>query len=688
MKRLTIACLIICVTSAFAQAQKRYDELQYPELNEFQVPDIETFTTDNGIKFYLVEDHELPLINLSVRIRGGGIQVPNKKAGLASITGTVMRSGGSKTYPADSLNVLLEDNAARMETSFGFTSGSASMNVLKEDFKKLLPVFADLLVNPAFPEEKINLAKTQFKSAISRRNDNAGPIASREFDKLIYGNNSKYSRFKEYETINSISREDIINFHDQNLTGQNMMIGVVGDFSTAEMKNHLKSAFEVVPEGKENDLSFPEVDYDYKSTINFVDKPDVNQSTVLLGHIGDMRDNPDYAEVQVMNKVLSGGFSGRLFQKVRTDLGLAYSVGGQYGMGSTFYPGQFYISVKTKSASTADAIDAIIQEVKRLQNEPVTEEELQDTKDEFLNSLVFRNTSYAQLLRRRMSNEYRGLPKNAFDKYVEGIKATTVEDVQEMAQKYLHPDKLQILVVGNKDEIGNQLQQFGDVNTIDISIPEPGDDAAEEVVEGDAEKGRKLLDEMAHTLIESGTSLNILTVEGTVKQGGRDIETTMTIKYPNAIDQTIQGPMGEIVIAYKDGSGTMEVGGQEQPLPPQMVKGLKSTLNRSFLALAMKADELEPQFLGTEDIDGTSYNKVSVNSDDTNITLLLNPESNYPEFQRYKQFNAQMGKQIEVEQRYSDWNTSGGVTYPYSQATYINGNKSAEAVYKSHTVNE
>src|SRR5699024_11245147 len=118
-----------------------------------QGPYIDTLTTDNGIIFYLGEDHELPLINLSVRIRGGGIQVPNKKAGLASITGTVMRSGGSKTYPADSLNVLLADNAARMETSFGFTSGSASMDVLKEDFKKLLPVFADLLVHPAFPDE-------------------------------------------------------------------------------------------------------------------------------------------------------------------------------------------------------------------------------------------------------------------------------------------------------------------------------------------------------------------------------------------------------------------------------------------------------------------------------------------------------------------------------------------------------
>src|SRR5699024_2500407 len=309
------------------------------------------------------------------------------------------------------------------------------------------------------------------------------PIAKREVDKLIYGNDSKYSRFVEYATVNNVTREDILNFHKKNFIGQNMMIGLVGDFDTNTMKEKLRSAFNNIPADDETSFPFPEVNYDYKSTINFVNKSNVNQSTVLLGHIGDMRDNPDYAEVQVMNNVLSGGFSGRLFQKIRSDMGLAYSVGGQYGMSNTFYPGQFYVQVRTKSASTAKAIDAIIKEIKHLQNDPIGQDELQDTKDQFLNSLVFRNTSYEQILNRRINNEYRGLPADAFEQFIEGIKSTTVEDVQKMAQTYLHPDKLQILVVGNKDEIGNQLQQFGDVNTIDISIPQPGDSAAKEVVE-------------------------------------------------------------------------------------------------------------------------------------------------------------------------------------------------------------
>ncbi len=473
MKHLILSCLFLFLLAGLSVAQKKYDELTYPELNKFQQPDVVTFTLDNGIKFYLVEDRELPLIDLSVIVRTGGVDVPAGKAGLASITGTVIRSGGSENYPSDSLNALLENRAASMETGIGFTSGRASMNVLKEDFDRLLPVFIDLITNPAFPGDKIELAKTQTKSNISRRNDNAQQIGIREFDRLIYGAGTVYGRNTEFETINNISREDLVDFHRQSFAGQNMIIGVVGDFESAEMKKNLRKAFGSIPAGTANELEFPEIDYSYNSTINFINKPDVNQSFVLLGHIGGLRDNPDYPQLQVMNQVLSGGFSGRLMQVVRTEMGLAYAVFGQYEMNS-FYKGTFYAGVMTKSSTTAEAIDAITREIRRLQEEPVSQEQLEDTKAQMLNSLVFRYDSYEDVLNQRMSYEYRGLSPDAFDHYVEGVKATTVEDIQRVASEYLRPDKLEILVVGNKEEIGDQLQKYGEVNTVDITIPMPG----------------------------------------------------------------------------------------------------------------------------------------------------------------------------------------------------------------------
>lgn len=693
MRRLTLLAVMLFFAASVTQAQKQYDELEYPEINEFQEPNVETFTTDNGIQFFLIEDHELPLIDVSVNVRTGSVLVPEEKTGLASLTGQVMRSGGTEKYPADSLNELLENNAANLSTGIGFSSGGASMNVLKEDFDELLPVFVDVLANPAFPQDKVELAKTQAKSGIARRNDNPGPIASREFDKLIYGENSVYGRTREYATINNITREDMVEFHNEHFNGENMMVGVVGDFDTEEMKEKLQNAFGNIPAGEETDLNFPEVDYDYENTINLVDKPNVNQSTVYLGHIGGMRDNPDYAKVQVMNNVLSGGFSGRLFQKVRTDLGLAYSVGGQFGMGNVFYPGQFIVQVQTKTESTAEAIDAIIGEIKRLQNEPILQEELQDTKDQFLNSLVFRNTSYEQILNRRMSNEYRGLPEDSFEQFVEGVKNTTVEDVQNMAQKYLRPEDLQILVVGDKTELGDQLQKYGDVNEIDISIPQPDSDQAKEEVKGDAQKGRTMLDNMADAMIDPGTELNSLYVTGevTISMGPQKqkLPVTMRVDYPDAIVQTVKAPQGTVEMSYKDGQATMKMAGREQQLPAssQQAQGMRNTLNRSIMAIARKTDELSPQFIGTEEVEGTTYNKVSVNVSDKDITLFINPETNLPGLMRYQEFNPQQGGQVTVEEQYSNWTSSDGVTYPYTQISVIDGQQLSESAFRSHEVN-
>ena len=679
-------CLLLFFVATAAQAQKDYDELNYPELNEFQKPEVETFTTSNGIKFFLVEDKELPLIDLSVNLRTGGVLVPNEKAGLASVTGSVIRSGGSENISSDSLNTLLENNAASMETGIGFSSGGGSMNVLKEDFDQMLPVFIDLLRNPAFPKEKIELAKKQQKTSISRRNDNSQQIGYRVFDKIIYGENSVYGRTTEYETINNISREDLVNFHNNHFVGENMMVGVVGDFDSSEMKKKLKNAFGKIEAGQQTNLDFPEVNYQPGSSINFVEKSDVNQSFVLMGHLGGMRDNPDYAQVQVMNSVLSGGFSGRLMQVVRTEMGLAYSVFGQYEM-NAFYPGTFYAGVMTKSSTTAEAIDAIKKQIERLQNEPITKKELQDTKDQILNSAVFRYDSYEQVLNQRMSYEYRGLPGDAFEQYIQGVKETTIEDVQRVAKEYLNPDQLQILVVGNKEQIGDQLQKYGDVNTIDISIPEPGEEE-QKVVEGDAQKGKELLGQMADAVIKGDTKLTSITVKGEAMMQGQTMPMTMSVNYPeDSINQTVQGPMGDVNISYQDGSGTMKMGGQERPLPPQMAKGMKTTLNRSYLSIAKNADTVEPKFLGTEEVEGTTYDKLNVTVDGSNITLLLDPKTHYPDVIRYKQFNPQAGSQVTVENRHSNWKVVDGVAYPYKQVTLQNGQKQSEVTYKSHKVN-
>jgi predicted Zn-dependent peptidase len=688
MKKFILTTIVFLLAGLQAMdAQSRWDEIEYPEINNFEMPDVEIFELDNGIRFYLVEDRELPLINLNVRVRTGSFLDPSDKVGRASLTGTVMRSAGSEMYPDDELNELLENRAARMETGIGLTSGSASMNVLEEDFEELLPVFIDLLQNPVFSEEKIELAKTQSKSSISRRNDDQGSVANREFRKLIYGDDSVIARHTEYETIDNITREDMVNLHQRSFVGNNMMIGVLGDFDTEEMKSKLMAAFSDIPAGEEITLDIPEVNYDFESTINFIDKQDVNQSYVLLGHIGGMRDNPDYAKLQVMNQVLSGGFSSRLFQVVRSDMGLAYSVFGSYGSG-TFYPGTFTAGVMTASETTAEAIDAIIGEIERLQNEPVTEEELQQTKDQFLNSLVFRYDSRSSILNERLGYDYAGLPEDTFDRLVEQIREVETEDIMEVAQEYLRPEDVQILVVGNSNQIGDQLTKYGDVNEIDITIPEPEDDR--EVVAGDAEMGKQWLDRMAAALLPNGAFESDLSFEGdnVVQSPGGEmtIKVSQTINFDEErITSVINAPMGEVTVEVADGQGVMRMGGNEMPMQPQQLAEAKSELYRNYLYLALNKDQLDVEFLGMKEVDDSEYAHIRIN-DEMPFELYIDPETSLPAQAEYRQMDPRQGQRVTVTMEYGDWREENGVLMAYETVSYSDGNQIARTVVTSHSL--
>lgn len=687
MKKFTLILLVLIF--GFVQlldAQKRWDEIEYPPLNSFEKPELTEFELDNGIRFYLVEDDELPLINLRAIVRTGGVLVPNEKAGLQSITGTVMRTGGTTSISGDELNEMLENRAARMETSIGFTSGSANMNVLKEDFADLLPVFLDLLKNPAFPDDKIDLAKTQQKSSISRRNDNQSTVANREFRRLIYGPDSVYGRNTEYETIDNITRDDLIDFHSNSFTGKNLMIGVIGDFETDEMKKKLENAFGGYPAGEKLDLEFPEVNYTFENSINFVDKRDVNQSYVLLGHIGGLRDNPDYASLQLMNRVLSDGFSGRLMRIVRSQMGLAYAVFGSYGS-NNFFPGTFSAGVMTQSANTARAIDAIIEQIERLQNELVSEEELKDTRDRFLNSLVFQYESRASVLNERLNYEYAGLPPDTFDRLVEEIHEVTAEDIQAAAQQYLRPDALQILVVGNGAEIGDQLDRFGEVNEIDISIPEPEDE--DDGVAGDLEQGMEWLGKMARAVLPGGeadeilveSEQNVNTPQGVMQLGNNSTLNFSELEFINEIS----APMGQVVMEIKNGTGVMKMGGQEQQMPPQQLQSMMNEYERHYINLALNHNSIEAEYIGETEKNLIPVVELRVLLD-TPVTLYLSKETSLPVAVVTREMDPQQGQRVTVENYYDQWEVVDGIAYAYQSTTLIDGEEQASTVVKSHHV--
>ncbi len=235
--------LVLTGSAQTSTKPQHYKNLKYPPLRQVQIPEPLRFQLANGMTVFLLEDHTLPLVEASVLVRTGSRYEPADKIGLASMTGQVMRTGGTTTKTGDELDEMLEKVGASVETYIGTTSGGARVSVLKEDVGMGLNVLADLLKNPAFRDEKIDLVKVAARSSISRRNDQVGAIASREFNKLIYGANHPYARTTEYTTIENITKQDMIGFHKKYFVPNNMMMAVWGDFSMSEMKSRIESLF-------------------------------------------------------------------------------------------------------------------------------------------------------------------------------------------------------------------------------------------------------------------------------------------------------------------------------------------------------------------------------------------------------------------------------------------------------------
>ena len=428
-------------------------DLKYTTLT-FTPPKRETYRhlLANGVVVYLVEDHDLPLINISTLVRTGTYLDPPGKEGLAALTGAQMRLGGTASKSAEEFDEAAAFLAANISNSIAALQGNASINLLAKDIDQGLALYFDMLRNPRFQDDRIKLAKSQLLQNMERRNDSTEDIEDREWARLVYGANHFSARLSTKASIESITREDMIAFHQKYYQPGGFIFAVSGDFNTQEMIGKLEAAMKGWPLNK----SVPEVPktpYTSVAGVYAVNKADVNQGRVSLGHIGAMRDNPDYYALTIMNDILGGGgFTSRITSRVRSDEGLAYSAGSSYGFG-IYNPGIFRASFQSKNPTTSQAIEIVMEEINRLRTTKVTAEELETAKN-FLIEVFPRNFSTAaQIAGNFAQDEFTKRAPDFWTSYRDRVRAVTADDVQRVAQKYLQPDKLVVLVVGNIDEI-------------------------------------------------------------------------------------------------------------------------------------------------------------------------------------------------------------------------------------------
>jgi zinc protease len=484
MKKTVIAILAIafvCVGLGLGQA-KHPSELKYPSL-KFEPPDPKAFRVvyAGGLRAYVQEDRSLPLFNITAIVNCGGLYAPKEKAGLDTILGDQLIKGGTKTREGTAIEERIDFLGGSLNFNVGERISTLTLSVLAKDLDEGLTLFFDVLMNPVFREEPLKLAKARFVEQLRQANDQPNGVLSREYEKLLYGDNALTWQPTK-ASYEGITAADLKAFHAKYFSPKNAILAVSGDFAKADLKAKINK-FAAGWQGKT--VAFPALPKGFPAAepgVYFIQKA-INQGYINLGHLGIEDTNPDFFAVQVMNFILGGGsFTSRITTKVRSDEGLSYNQGSRFTTRWGF-PGTFSGYVQTKSSTVGYAISLILAEFNRIRTEPVSDAEMETAINYFLESFADAFQSAQATMSSFANLEMTGKPMDYYKTFRTKIQAVTKGRVQEVATKYVRPDQAAIMIVGdfepcNKggDKWPGPLAKLGKIHRINLIDPMTGEE--------------------------------------------------------------------------------------------------------------------------------------------------------------------------------------------------------------------
>jgi zinc protease len=476
-----LAIGFICVSLGFSQAEKPSD-LKYPPL-KYDPPDPKDFRTEfaNGMRGYIQEDRNLPLFDISALIHYGSMYDPEDKTGLASVMSATMIKGGTKTREGSIIEERIDFIGGSLNFRAGERTATLSLSLLSKDMDEGLELFFDVLMNPEFREAALNLEKARLVSQLRQANDQPSGILSREYERLIYGKHPLTNQPTQI-SYESVTGADLKTAHAEYFFPENIILAASGDFDRSELKNKINK---IMSGWKNKNLKIPSFAKNFPQPepgIYFIQKQ-INQGYISLGHLGIEDNNPDYFAVQVMNFILGGGsFTSRITMKVRSDEGLSYNQGSRFEYRWGF-PGTFSGYVQTKSSTVGYAISLILDEFSRIRNEPVKDSEMDTAINYYLESFSNSFESSQRTMSTFADLEMTGKPMAYYKTYRDNIRAVTKAKIQEVANKYIHPDKVVIMIVGDFDpcnEGGDKwsgpLNKLGKIHKINLKDPLTGEE--------------------------------------------------------------------------------------------------------------------------------------------------------------------------------------------------------------------
>ncbi len=474
-KNFIFVLMLITLSLAAGLAQeKKPQDLKFPPL-AFQPPQPLSYRTvlAKALRVYMAEDHSLPLVNISALINYGSLYDGKEKAGLAQLLQGTLIKGGTVKREGGMIEERIDFLGATLTFMVSERTSTLSLSVLSKDLDEGLTLFFDVLLNPSFREESLKLAKGRIVEDLRQANDSPSAVLAREYERLLYGDHPLTVQPLK-KSVDALGRQDLLETHHRYFFPKNMILTVAGDFDKSILKNKINK---LLHPARNQTLKLPSLPSQFpvvEPGVYFIQK-DINQGYISMGHLGIADTDPDYFKVQVMNFILGGGsFTSRITSKVRSDEGLAYNTGSRFTYHWGF-PGTFAGYVQTKSSTVGYAIELIRREMERIRQEPVKDSELDTAKNFYLESFADFFSTPAAIVRNFANLEMQQKPLDYYNTYRQRIQAVDKAAVQEAARKYIHPEKLAILIVGNwnacnvaSDKFPFTLDKFGPIHHLHL----------------------------------------------------------------------------------------------------------------------------------------------------------------------------------------------------------------------------
>ena len=672
--------------AAAPAAASSFRDLKYPPLGLVQVPRIASFTLPNGMKLFLLEDHELPSITGVAHIRTGNLFDSPEKVGVAALTGMAMRTGGAGGMTGEQLDIKLEDLGGSVDSAIDESAGEVSFFSLTGNAAAVLGAFRDVLTAPAFRIDQVDLARLRLRNLVLHGNDNGSEILFREFPAILYGGDSPYGWTLRLDRLDRIVRADLLAFHHRYFFPKNAMVAMWGDFETAKMKELLEQLFAGWTVEQPPVPEFPKVEAKPAPGIYVAKKVDATQTHFAIGQLAGKIGDKDFPALAVMASVLGGSVASRLVQRLSVRMADAYNVTAEWAAGFD-HPGLFKISGIARPVSTVAVIKAVHEEVERIRTAEVSEDELRTAKDSALNRLAFASGNRRKILNRILSYAYFGYPADFSQQYQKALAGVTRADVLRVAKEYLQPANLTTLVVGDPENFVPPLESLGGtVREIDMTIPEPKAHA----VSADAaslEEGKRILARLqsavggADKLAAVKDYTAVYEMRLAAASGGETITETDRWMAPGNFREEADRTYGKSML-YSDGKSGWGVRGRNSTaLNGATLKAMQGDVFRSYFGLLLSdrvagrtVTALDPNTVEIATADGLS------------VQVALDPETGLP--QQFSYLNpVTSGPPVLVQEVVTKFGEVAGVRVPYEISSRQDGNPYSKCSVKDFKVN-